>query len=124
VALGSPTVSMLVDPEGAVNVIATMEQVFCPSYVAIGHSFPQASIVNSALVDAASAIGAQLAALSFIGALLSRSLRCACAMVVKSQVRGYPLKSRAVAFCVLIKVLREGGRSTKGGGAPKRVIRW
>ena len=68
VTLGSPSVNLLIEPTGAVKVLSTMEQIFCPAFRAVGHSFPQASVVHSALYDAASAIGKTLAQQAVIGA--------------------------------------------------------
>lgn len=66
--LGSPSVALLIEPDSSVRVVATMEQIFSPKYRVVGHSFPQVSVVHSALVDAATAVGAKLAEVSFVGA--------------------------------------------------------
>lgn len=68
-AIGSPSVSILVEPDASVRVIATMEQIFSPAFCAVGHTFPQTSVVHSAIVDAALAVGKQLAAVQYMGAL-------------------------------------------------------
>lgn len=72
--LGSPSATLLIDPSGKVKMVATMEQIFCPAYCAVGHSFPQTSMVHSALEDAATAVGQTLAASDVIGAALSAPL--------------------------------------------------
>lgn len=83
-AVGSPSVSILVEPDASVRVIATMEQIFSPAFCAVGHTFPQTSVVHSAIVDAAQAVGKQLAAVQFIGTLRARgcaSVCCKCMLV-------------------------------------------
>lgn len=55
--IGSPVVNMLVEPSGAVRVISTHEQIFCPPYRVVGSSFPHSSVPAAALADAALAVG-------------------------------------------------------------------
>eukprot|EP00892_Ulva_mutabilis_P001955 jgi/Ulvmu1/11760/UM008_0174.1 len=65
--LGAPSVSLLVQPDGAAATVATVERIFAPAYVCIGHAFPQASVTPAALADAAAAVGTQLAQAGFMG---------------------------------------------------------
>jgi hypothetical protein len=67
--LGAPSVALLVEPAGGVRIVATLEALHGAPYRVAGHSFPQACVVPSAVADAAMAIGKELAAASFIGAL-------------------------------------------------------
>ena len=55
--IGSPVVNMFVEPSGAVRVISTHEQIFCPPYRVVGSSFPHSSVPAAALADAALAVG-------------------------------------------------------------------
>ncbi|KAK9811483.1 hypothetical protein WJX72_004683 [[Myrmecia] bisecta] len=54
---GSPTVNLFIEPTGAVRVVSTHEQIFCPAYRVVGSSFPQSSVPHAALADAATAAG-------------------------------------------------------------------
>jgi hypothetical protein len=76
VTLGSPTASILIEPDGTVRIIATMEQIFSPAYCCVGHTFPQTSVVHLALADAAAAIGKHLFAVRCIGVALCQQLAC------------------------------------------------
>jgi hypothetical protein len=76
VVLGSPTASILVEPSGSVRVVATMEQIFSPAYCCVGHTFPQTSVVHSAIADAALAVGDRLSAVRFMGVPLSPVCLC------------------------------------------------
>lgn len=66
--LGAPSVCLLVQPTGAVSVVATFERIFCPAHVCVGHACPQMSVTPAALADAAVAIGEALARDDFMGA--------------------------------------------------------
>jgi hypothetical protein len=68
VTLGAPSAALFIEPTGTVKIVATMERVFQPAFVVVGHVFPQVSVTHTALSDAASAIGDSLAALGFLGA--------------------------------------------------------
>ena len=66
-SLGSPTVSLLIEPTGAVRVVATMDQLFGARYRSTGHAFPQCTVVHGAIVDAATAVSKQLVAAGYVG---------------------------------------------------------
>ena len=61
--------AILLEPTGCVRVVATMEQLLCPAFRTVGHTFPQCSVAAAPLADAAKAIGKQLADARFVGAL-------------------------------------------------------
>jgi len=64
---GSPSANIFIAPNGAVEVVSTHEQIFCPAYRFIGASFPQSSVPHGALSAASRAIGEQLAQVGVFG---------------------------------------------------------
>ena len=54
---GSPSVNLLIKPNGAVAVLSTHEQIFAPNFCFIGAAFPQSSVPHEIVHDAALAIG-------------------------------------------------------------------
>ena len=65
--LGSPSVSLMVEPTGDVRVLSACEQLFCPPYVCVGASFPQSSVPHKALAAAAEAVGVTCHSVGAIG---------------------------------------------------------
>eukprot|EP00899_Mesostigma_viride_P008752 jgi/Mesvir1/17879/Mv12955-RA.1 len=53
---GSPSVNLLVEPNGGMRVLNTHEQIFCTAYRFVGASFPQSSVPHAALAAASLAI--------------------------------------------------------------------
>eukprot|EP00854_Cymbomonas_tetramitiformis_P001341 gene1341-1940_t len=54
---GSPSVNLMVEPTGRVQILSTHEQIFCPAYRFIGASFPQSSVPHAALAQASEVVG-------------------------------------------------------------------
>eukprot|EP00002_Diphylleia_rotans_P032497 TRINITY_DN6832_c0_g3_i2.p1 TRINITY_DN6832_c0_g3~~TRINITY_DN6832_c0_g3_i2.p1 ORF type:complete len:1023 (+),score=225.37 TRINITY_DN6832_c0_g3_i2:269-3070(+) len=55
--LSSPTVNIIIEPDGAVSVLSTHEQVFSQPFFCAGTVFPQTTLPAAALADASVAIG-------------------------------------------------------------------
>lgn len=56
--VASPTANLLVEPDGTVNLLSVVEQVFSPALCVLGCSFPQTTTPHQAIRDAALSIGA------------------------------------------------------------------
>lgn len=55
--IGSPSVNVLIEPDGCVRVLSTIDQVFNPWYKAVGGTFPQQTVPPVALYHATVALG-------------------------------------------------------------------
>ena len=55
--MGSPVANVFVHPgSGRVDLLSTCEQIFCPSYSAVGYAFPQQVVPHESVVEASQAI--------------------------------------------------------------------